>query len=184
MNTVRHQPSAEIRDTPLSTLLERRVARFGGITGDWNAFADSQLEGRRRAQFRMVGAGGSGKHDEPGIVPAAGFTVSIMQLPPGQGGSAHTHEIEEVFFVLQGTLTVFLEDAAGNRVSTELGPWELVSCPAGVPHGFENCGTADVFMQTMIGAGRPGPVGYTDTAVYAEETRRLGERATRSGTPA
>jgi mannose-6-phosphate isomerase-like protein (cupin superfamily) len=104
-------------------------------------------EGRRRGQHRFIGAGGSGKHD-PRAIPAGGFTLSIMQVPPGQGGSAHTHEVEEAFFVLEGVLTVFMEDAQGNRVSTRLNRWEAISCPAGVLHGFENEGDEAVGRMT------------------------------------
>ena len=73
-------------------------------------------------------------------------------------------------------LTVFFEDEKGRRISTKLKKWEAVSCPAGILHGFENEGTEDVMMQTFIGTGRPGPVGYADDKIYGEETRRLAER--------
>ena len=78
--------------------------------------------------------------------------------------------------MLDGVLTVFFEEATGKRVSTKLKKWEVVSCPAGVLHGFENEGTEDVLMQTFIGSGRPGPVGYADDEIYKEESRRLAER--------
>jgi mannose-6-phosphate isomerase-like protein (cupin superfamily) len=175
MAAIRHQVADELKNVSLEELLPKRVARFGEIQPDWDAFADSQVEGRRRAQHRMIGAGGSGKHD-PNAIPAGGFTLSIMRVPPGQGGSAHTHEVEEAFFVLDGELTVFFEDAGGKRVSTKLKKWEVVSCPAGVLHGFENQGTEDVLMQTFIGSGRPGPVGFADDALFQEETRRLASR--------
>ena len=176
MTTIRHEPPEALRSIRLEDLLIRRVARFDQIPPDWDAFADSRIEGRRRAQHRFVGAGGSGKHDDPNVIPAGAFTVSVMRVPPGQGGSAHTHEVEEVFFVLEGRLTVFFEDRAGKQVSAELGRWEMVSCPPGILHGFENRSDADVYMQTMIGSARPGPVGYADDEIYREESRRLAER--------
>jgi mannose-6-phosphate isomerase-like protein (cupin superfamily) len=175
MSSIKHAIADDLKNVSLEELLPKRVARFGEIEPDWDAFADSQIEGRRRAQHRMIGAGGSGKHD-PRAIPAGGFTLSIMRVPPGQGGSAHTHEVEEAFFVLDGVLTVFFEDAKGRRVSTKLKKWEVISCPAGVLHGFENEGTEDVLMQTFIGSGRPGPVGYADDEIYQEENRRLAAR--------
>ena len=174
MESIKHPIAKELQDVPLEELLKRRVARFSEIEADWDAFADSRNEGTRRAQFRFIGAGGSGKHDGKSI-HAGGFTFSIMQVPPGQGGSSHTHEIEEAFFVLKGELTVFFE-RDGRRVSTVLKPWEIVSCPAGIPHGFRNDGNEDVYMQTMIGSGRPGPVGYVNDQIYEEEQRRLASR--------
>jgi quercetin dioxygenase-like cupin family protein len=175
MSSIKHTVDPACAGVPLAELLKTRVARFDRITPDWDAFADSQVEGRRRAQYRFIGAGGSGKPD-PNAIPAGGFTLSIMRLPPGQGGSSHTHEVEEAFFVLDGDLTVFFEDGKGERVSTKLGRWEAISCPAGILHGFENEGTTDVYMQTFIGSGRPGPVGYADDAIYAEEQQRLASR--------
>ena len=175
MKSIKHQVPDELRNVSVEDLVKTHVARFTDIEPDWDAFADSQIEGRRRAQHRFIGAGGSGKPD-PKAIPAGGFTLSIMRVPPGQGGSAHTHEVEEAFFVLEGVLTVFFEDAQGNRVSTKLNKWDVVSCPPGILHGFENESSADVLMQTMIGTGRPGPVGYADDSIYQEESRRLASR--------
>ena len=175
MQSIKHAIDPACADVALQDLIKTRVARFSQIPADWDAFADSQIEGRRRGQHRFIGAGGSGKQD-PRAIPAGGFTLSIIQVPPGQGGSAHTHEIEEAFFVLEGVLMVFFEDAQGNRVSTRLQRWEAISCPAGVLHGFENEGDVDVYMQTFIGSGKPGPVGYADDAIYTEEQARLASR--------
>jgi len=180
---IRHAVPPDLQEVPLEDLINTRVARFSEIPGDWDAFADSQVEGRKRGQHRFIGAGGSGKHD-PRAIPAGNFTLSIMQVPPGQGGSAHTHEVEEAFFVLQGVLTVFFEDAKGHRVSTKLNRWEVVSCPPGILHGFHNEGTEDVYMQTFIGTGKPGPVGYADDSIYAEETQRLEARKQQAAAPA
>ena len=128
------------------------------------------MEGRRRGQFRLIGTGGSGKPD-PNALPAGGFTLSIMIL-------LRPHdEVEEAFFVLEGELTVFFDDEVGKRASTKLRKYDAVSCPAGIPHGFINEGTEDVLMQTMIGTGKPGPVGFIDDNIYEEEIARLASRA-------
>lgn len=173
----RHTPSPEIARLPLEDIVKRHVRRFGEIEADWNAFADSQIEGRRRGQYRFIGAGGSGKHSDGGFIPAGNFTLSVMILPPGQGGSAHSHEVEEAFFVLEGEMTVFLQDDKGREVRTKLGKWECISCPAGVLHGFVNEGAAPCYVQTMIGKGRPGPVGYADDRIYDNEVKRTSAMA-------
>lgn len=173
MRVLRHERSAAVAGMSLDDLMKRYTKSFTEIAPDWKAFADSEIEGRRRAQHRFIGAGGSGKHDDPDAIPAGGFTLSVMFLPPGQGGSAHTHEVEEVFFVLKGVITFFMEDEAGNRVSKRMGPWECILCPAGVPHGFMNEGVEGAYLQTMIDSGRPGPVGFTDNAIYESEQAKL-----------
>ena len=176
MERVQHNIPPELRNVSAEELAQLRVVHFDKLEPDWDAFADSQVEGRRRGQFRLIGTGGSGKPD-PNALPAGGFTLSIMILPPGQGGSAHTHEVEEAFFVLEGELTVFFDDEVGKRASTKLRKYDAVSCPAGIPHGFINEGTEDVLMQTMIGTGKPGPVGFIDDNIYEEEIARLASRA-------
>lgn len=173
--SVKHEIPSELKGVPLESLIKRYVRHYKDIAPDWDAFADSQIEGRRRAQFRFIGAGGSGKED-PLAIPSSDFTLSIMRVPPGQGGSAHTHEVAEAFICLEGELTVFFEDLSGKRVSAKLGQYDAISCPPGIPHGFHNDGNVDVLMQTIVGAGKPGPVGYIDEGVYAEETKRLAER--------
>src|SRR5262249_37015033 len=109
----------------LDELLKTRVARFVDRQPDWDAFADARVEGFRRAQHRYIGTGASGKTDARAI-PAEQFTLSVMFVPPGQGNAAHTHEVEEVFFILDGKVKVFFEDGAGGRVETVLGRWDCV----------------------------------------------------------
>jgi mannose-6-phosphate isomerase-like protein (cupin superfamily) len=148
-------------DTPLRELLSRQVARFVDRQGDWDAFADARIEGYRRAQHRFIGSGASGKKDAS-VIPAQHFTLSVMFVPPGQGNAAHTHEVEEVFFILQGKVKVFFEDGAGGHVETVLGQWDCISCPANVIHGYENVGLEPAYLQVMLGASKPQLMGYVD----------------------
>ena len=138
----------------LERLLHQQVARFTERRGDWDAFADARVEGFRRAQHRFIGSGASGKSDAS-VIPAQHFTLSVMFVPPGQGNAAHTHEVEEVFFILEGKVLVFIEDGAGGRAETVLGPWDCVSCPANVIHGFQNVGLEPAYLQVMLGKAKP-----------------------------
>lgn len=108
MSVARHPRPKELENASLQEIMDRYVGRFRDKTPDWAAFEDAKIEGFKRAQHRFIGAGGSGKHGDTSVIPARGFTLSIMFVPPGQGNAAHTHEVEEVFFVLQGFLTVFI----------------------------------------------------------------------------
>src|SRR2546428_9754566 len=138
MAAARHPMPPDIAELSLDEIAERYIGRFRDKAADWEAFEDAKIEGYRRAQHRFIGAGGSGKHDDPTIIPPRGFTLSIMFVPPGQGNAAHTHEVEEVFFVLQGYLTVFLEDEAGRRGSPERAPGGCPVSPPGVIHGVHH----------------------------------------------
>jgi len=170
-----HQKPPEVEGLSLEEIAERYVARFRDRKADWDAFADARVEGYKRAQHRFIGAGGSGKAGEPGVIPPGNFTLSIMYVQPGQGNAAHTHEVEEVFFVLQGYLTVFFEDEDGRRIDVRLGPWECVSAPAGVIHGYQNESLEPVYFQVMLGRGRPELMGYTDPTLLAQRDVHLRE---------
>lgn len=145
----------------LDELLRRRVGRFVERRADWDAFADARVEGYRRAQHRFIGSGASGKADAS-VIPAEHFTLSVMFVPPGQGNAPHTHEVEEVFFILEGKVKVFLQDETGRRAETVLGRWDCVSCPANVIHGFENVGLEPAYLQVMLGKAQPQLMTYAD----------------------
>lgn len=177
MTVARHARAAAVEGLSIEDIASRYARQFRDITPDWEAFEDARIEGFRRAQHRFIGAGGSGKHHDPDVIPANSFTLSIMHVPPGQGNAAHTHEVEEVFFVLRGILTVFLEEeATGRRVERRLGPWECISCPAGVIHGYSNDGLEPVYFQVMLGRGQPEAMGYADHELYERREAHLQPR--------
>src|SRR6476620_11695394 len=162
MSVARHPRPPELVDVPIEDIMQKFVGRFREKKPDWAAFEDAKIEGYKRAQHRFIGAGGSGKHTDPTVIPAKNFTLSIMYVEPGQGNAAHTHEVEEIFFILRGQLTAFLEDEQGNHLDVKLGPWDCIACPPGVIHGYVNEGLEPVYFQVMLGTARPELMGYTD----------------------
>ena len=82
MAQARHAMPPEVAALSLEDIAARYIGRFRDKTADWAAFEDAKIEGYRRAQHRFIGAGGSGKHDDPTVIPARGFTLSIMHVPP------------------------------------------------------------------------------------------------------
>ena len=173
MSVARHPRPAELQGLSIEEIAQRYVARFRDRKADWAAFEDAKVEGYKRAQHRFIGAGGSGKHGDASVIPPRGFTLSIMYVEPGQGNAAHTHEVEEVFFVLKGHLTAFLEDESGRRLDVRLGPWECIACPPGVIHGFQNESLEPVYFQVMLGKGRPEAMGYADDELYHRRDAHL-----------
>lgn len=173
MSVARHPRSAELQDMPITEIARRYVARFQDRIPDWAAFEDAKIEGYKRAQHRFIGAGGSGKHGDVTAISPGNFTLSIMYVEPGQGNASHTHEVEEVFFVLRGMLDVFIEDESGARIVTRLGPWDCISCPAGVIHGYINSSLEPVYFQVMLGRARPEAMGYADETLYRQREAHL-----------
>jgi mannose-6-phosphate isomerase-like protein (cupin superfamily) len=173
MPTARHPMAPEVAALSLDQVVEKYIGRFSQKRPDWAAFEDAKIEGYKRAQHRFIGAGGSGKHGDTTVIPANNFTLSIMYVEPGQGNAPHTHEVEEVFFVLKGFLDVFVEDEAGNRRETRLGPWECISAPAGVIHGYNNNSLEPVYFQVMLGRAKPEAMGYSDPTLFEKREAHL-----------
>ena len=173
MSVARHPRPPELEDASLEDILDTYVARFRDRIPDWEAFEDAKVDGYRRAQHRFIGAGASGKHDDPNAIPARAHTLSIIYLPPGQGNAAHTHEVEETFFVLKGLLDVLIEDEDGRRLTTRLGPWECICCPPGVIHGFDNTSLEPAYFQVMLGRGKPAAMVYTDEGLFEQSENHL-----------
>lgn len=64
-------------------------------------------------------------------------SVSCIKTPPGEGSPAgmHTHIVDQLFFILSGTMDLEIADR-----SYTAGPGTLVLFPAGVPHRNWNAG--------------------------------------------
>ncbi len=180
MSAARHPLPPELVGVPLDDVMSRYTGRFSQKKPDWAAFEDAKIEGFKRAQHRFIGAGGSGKHNDPSVIPARGFTLSIMYVEPGQGNAAHTHEVEEIFFVLDGILTVFIEDEQGGRREARLTKWECIACPPGVIHGYVNDSLSPVYFQVMLGRAKPETMGYADDELYARRAAHLVDSAAKT----
>jgi quercetin dioxygenase-like cupin family protein len=66
--------------------------------------------------------------------------VSYIRTPPGGGSpeGLHTHAVQQVFYVLAGTMSI---EVGGRRY--EAGPGTLVVFPKDVPHRNWNAGAAE-----------------------------------------
>ena len=70
MPAARHPMPPELVGLSLDEVMRKFTGRFREKQADWNAFEDAKIEGWKRAQHRFIGAGGSGKHDDPTVIPA------------------------------------------------------------------------------------------------------------------
>jgi len=62
---------------------------------------------------------------------------------------------------------VFFEEESGRRIEVALGPWDCVSCPPGVIHGYRNDSVEPVYLQVMAGKAQPEFMGYADPTLFA-----------------
>lgn len=90
------------------------------------------------------------------ITGAAGSTMFVSVMPPGQGPCLHNHSSTfETFMVLEGEIEYEIGEPVAHRV--RLGKWDVFSCPPGMYRGFRNVGKGDAVQLTVItglGAGR------------------------------
>jgi mannose-6-phosphate isomerase-like protein (cupin superfamily) len=156
--------------TPPIQDIDKYVARLKDRRADWDVlkFQAAVDPKYSRAQMRYVGGGGTGAHDDPNIIKAGHFTLSTMILPPGNEGPLHLHtDVEEIFFVLEGSLTCIWSDGR-SEVERTLGARDLVWIPAGVWRGVRNDGTADAIFLTLLGAQKPQLPDYPEGSPLSE----------------
>ena len=87
------------------------------------------------------------------IIGAAGSTMFVSIMPPGQGPCLHSHNgTFETFMVLDGTIEYHIGEPVAHVVT--LNKWDVLSCPPNVYRGFHNVGKTDAVQLTVItGAG-------------------------------
>ena len=73
------------------------------------------------------------------------ITLIVEEIAPGDRIPLHTHPINEVIVILEGSAEVTLGDEA-QRV----GPDSVVFIPAGTPHGTRNTGTTPIRLHAMF----------------------------------
>ena len=122
--------------------LDSYVATRESRVEDWDTLGFQAKAGEefRRAQIRYIGSGATGDDEsDRRILAAEHFTFSNMLLPRGAVGPEHTHhDVEEVFFVLEGEVEFTLHDVDdGTRTASWCsGIRDLLKVPAGVPRSL------------------------------------------------
>ena len=141
----------------LGAWMMARIARYETRQYDWEVLKfQADFDPRyRRAQMRYMGTGGAGKKSDMNTVPSEHFTFSTMVLPPGGEGPPHIHvDVEEVFFMLRGSIRLTIQDGE-DEWETVLKERDLISVPPGVYRGLVNDGQEEALMCVMLGNPKP-----------------------------
>ena len=121
------------------------------------------------------------------------FGVFTMDAPRGRAIPPHVHgSHHEIFYVVRGLVTVFLDDAEGRRQTRELGPGDFGYVPTGIVHayrveadGTRVLGVSSAGFERFFGTlGEPTdateppaePVGLPPGERFAEAGRRFDTR--------
>ena len=83
----------------------------------------------------------------------------MIHLPKGVAVRGYARQVEDVYFVLEGCITVGWEEA-GHKVEEGLGPRDLIFNPAGRVHYFRNDRTADATFMMLVGTAVAEDVGF------------------------
>ena len=97
------------------------------------------------ARSAYVGEGGA---------PAHSYRMDMIHLPKGVAVKPYVRDVEDVYFVHDGAITVGWEQN-GEVVERRLGTRDLIFNPAGRPHYFRNDGATDSVFSMVVGS--PGP---------------------------
>ena len=73
------------------------------------------------------------------------ITLIVEEIAPGDRIPLHTHPINEVIAILEGTPEVIL-----GEDTREVGPGTIVFIPAGTPHGTRNASTSPIRLHAMF----------------------------------
>lgn len=161
----------------LESALEKSIVTKESRVPDWDALAFQTKMGDkfRRAQVRYIGSGATGNHeDDKNIIPAEHFTFSNMFLPSGCVGPEHVHhDVEEVFFVLEGEVefSIHDNDDGAIKASRVLGYRDLIRVPAGVPRSLKTVSEDDAIICVIIGTDKPQLPTYPETSEMHGVTR-------------
>lgn len=135
--------------------LATRVARFDSLVRNEGGFPDSDIEGCRRTLMNVLGY----QQPEPeegkvitspvgdkaaassAIPVSEGLNIGFVECTPGNGVMSHDHDTNETFTVISGRWRFTCNDS--DDVSTDLGPLDTISIPAGVERRFTNLSSND-----------------------------------------
>jgi len=122
--------------------LGKHVVRYRDRTPVWDKAGFARLP--------YIGEGGA---------PAHGYRMDMIHLPRGVAVRPYVRDVEDVFFVLDGMVTVGWEQD-GAIVERRLGARDLIFNPAGRAHYFRNDGVGDAQFTMVVGSPKPESVAF------------------------
>jgi mannose-6-phosphate isomerase-like protein (cupin superfamily) len=135
--------------------------RFGAKPGHTRTFDPDSDDPRqrefarhivRRSERRPVWEAGVARsvYIGEGGAPPVKYRMDMIRLPKGAAVGGYARPVEDVYFVLEGCITVGWEEA-GQAVEGRLGPLDAIFNPAGRIHYFRNEGAADAEFIMLVG---------------------------------
>jgi hypothetical protein len=131
--------------------METRIARFADLVGSDGGLPDSRMPGAERILYNVIGF--QPPPDEGGAITSPvgddasrlaaikireGFNLGYARALPGHGPMLHNHDTNETFIPMTGTWRCSWENEKGEVEHADLGPFDVISFPAGASRRFMN----------------------------------------------
>lgn len=116
--------------------------------------------------------------------PGSSTELLDIEVPAGSGTPPHTHESAELFYVLEGELTLRQFGPEVPPVVIHAGPGTSVRIPSRVPHNYVNESGKPVRMLVMLEASMVAffrDIGSSEPASGAPDFARIGAAMQRHG---
>jgi mannose-6-phosphate isomerase-like protein (cupin superfamily) len=91
--------------------------------------------------------------------PPQHYRMDMIHLPRGRAIASYARDVEDVYFVIEGAITVGWEEN-GRTIEKRLGTRDLIFNPAGRPHYFRNDGATDAQFTMVVGTPQPETVAF------------------------
>lgn len=89
------------------------------------------------------------------VILTAATTLQLIRFQPGHEINPHTHECEQIAYILSGTLDYFVANENGDMVAHRMVFGSMLAIPAGVRHYAKNVGLDPVLNLDIYPVRRP-----------------------------
>ena len=139
-------------------VLEHRVIEPCDFVADTEAFVDVRIErSRGKASYSFIGPGVSQNAAQVvNLMVPHGFNVGAATMPHGIINNPHLHFTAEVFICTRGSFRFDIGEHGDQSI--DVGPGTVLSVPTWVFRGFENIGSDDGWVFTVLGGDDTGGI--------------------------
>lgn len=151
--------------------VRRRVIEPSEFVPDTEAFIDVRLpRSRGKVSYSLIGGGVSQNSGQSvNLTEPHGFCIGAASMPHGTVNNPHLHYTAEVFICTRGRWRMTIGQRSEQTL--EIGPGTVFSVPTWVFRGFENIGSDDGWLFTVLGGDDTGGIIWApDVLRQAAET--------------
>lgn len=139
--------------------LERRTIRRGDFVSCNKAFIDCRTPGSdQKENYSMIGPGVTQSADQVvNLREAHGYNIGAAAMPHGITNNLHLHYTAEVFLCFRGEF-LLRWGADGQEGELVLREGDIASIPTWIFRGFDNIGSDDGWLFTVLGHDETGGI--------------------------